>query len=113
MKHLKKNIVVDSTVRATGWVAKQGLSAGLKLIGVATGPAGWVLSFLGKRVIDKIIMPYSEALGIKAKRSYQARLEKKEWKKQVKNNEISTKEYMALRKKRAEKNKEYYQKNDI
>lgn len=106
MAHLKKNIIVDSTVKASGWVMKQGLSAGVKLLGLA-GPGGWIASFLGKKIIDNIIMPHNKALGIKAKMKIQARQEKKKWKLLVKlkDMDLTTEEYIALRKKRAEENK--------
>lgn len=111
MGHLRENKLIKATVSASGWVAKQGLSAGLKFMGVASGPVGWVLSFLGKKIIENKIMPYSKALGIKATMHWQMRTEKKLWSKEFDKLHKKTKDkdfteaYIEARKRRARRNK--------
>lgn len=102
MAHLKKNRATQFGVKATNFVAKQGLSIGLKAVGMATGPIGWIASFLGKRIIDKLLMPHVKAIAINANRHYQARVKKKKWKNAMKEalkEDLSVQQYINLRNK--------------
>lgn len=102
MGHLRNSKQVQAVAKAGTFVMKQGLGAGLKVVGMATGPIGWVLSFLGKKIIENKIEPHAKALGVNAARHWEARQNKKRWKslyKQGVKTGLTSEEFIALRKK--------------
>ena len=84
MAHLKKNVVTNLGVKASKFAIGQSVSWGLKVLGYGAGPIGWIASFLGKKIIDNVLMPHVKAIGINANRHYQARQAKKTWRAAVK-----------------------------
>ena len=109
MSHLKNNLLIKLGAKAPSFIAKQGLSLGLKALGMASGPLGWALSFLGKQIIENKIAPHSEALAIRAMRNLETRQNRKSWRKlekeMVKAN-VSVIQFIKMRKEYVEeKNK--------
>lgn len=99
MAHLKNSKIAKLGAKASVFVAKQGLSLGLKTIGFATGPIGWVLSFAGKKFIENKVAPHAEALAIKALWRQEMRLYKKAWRKLAKDElkDTSVKTFKEIR----------------